>query len=113
MWNQRCLLDMVRACVVPLGGMVYMCVSVHKLGELMINLVHELAGRVEFGKEKSESLKGIALSLPSFLSCIQIISRVVRWGVQCESNRSNGKNRLGLSDKEIEEKITGLVKTGV
>lgn len=53
-----------------------------------------LTVRVEFGREKSESLAGMILS---------------------KGNWSNEKLNmvLGLSDKEIEEKVTGLVKSDV
>lgn len=77
----------------------------------------------EFGKERGESLKGM------FLFCIYIYIGLLKigLGIGLDLGRVEGEINVwtegadtagslwitGLSDKEIEEKITGLVKNGV
>lgn len=60
----------------------------------------------DYGKEKQELLSGKNESRPSFfLSEIVIKKRM-------NANR-RGRWFLGLTDKEIEERVTGLVKVGI
>ena len=57
---------------------------------------------VDFGKEKQESLSGKS----DDTQIVFLLSHAIR-------TMADFPNRAGLTDKEIEDKVTGLVKTGI